>query len=100
MVPGRRAGGQRRRRESPVKRILRSPWLWIVGLVLLLLRALQFIASPGGSDEITTGQMDSYITAGQVKEITLVDGGDQTIKATLKDGVRPAGADVTAHWLA
>jgi cell division protease FtsH len=82
-----------------VKRILRSPWLWIVGLVLLLLLALQFIASPGGSDEITTGQMDSYITSGQVKEVTLIDGGDQTIKATLKPDVRPQGSDVSAHWL-
>jgi cell division protease FtsH len=82
-----------------VKRILRSPWLWIVGLVLLLLLALQFIASPGGSDEISTGQMDNYITSGQVKEITLIDGGDQTIKATLKPGVRPQGSDVSAHWL-
>src|SRR4051812_17499007 len=91
--------GSVRRRESLVKRFLRSPWLWIVGLVLLLLLALQFIASPGGSDEITTGQMDSYINAGQVKEITLIDGGDQTIKATLKPDIRPAGSEVTAHWL-
>jgi cell division protease FtsH len=82
-----------------VKRFLRSPWLWIVGLVLLLLLALQFIASPGGSDEISTGQMDSYITSGQIKDITLIDGGDQTIKATLKSGVRPQGSDVTANWL-
>src|SRR5215467_1682618 len=43
--------------------------------------------------------MDSYITSGQVKSITLVDGGDQTIKATLKPGVRPDGSEVTAHWL-
>ncbi|MGC4112798.1 MAG: ATP-dependent zinc metalloprotease FtsH [Nocardioides sp.] len=82
-----------------MKRFLRSPWLWIVGLVLLLLLALQFIASPGGSDEISTGQMDTYITSGQVKQVTLIDGGDQTIKATLKPGVRPQGSDVTAHWL-
>src|SRR6188472_3079375 len=43
--------------------------------------------------------MQQYITDGQVKSITLVDGGDQTIKATLKPDVRSAGSDVTAHWL-
>src|SRR4051812_38573770 len=42
--------------------------------------------------------MDTYITSGQVKEITLVDG-DQTVKATLNDGVRPEGSQVTSHWL-
>ena len=83
-----------------MKRIVRSPWLWIVGLVLLLLLALQFIASPGSSDEVSTGQMNSYITSGQVTEVTLISGGDSTIKATLKDGVRSAGSDVSAHWLA
>jgi cell division protease FtsH len=82
-----------------VKRFARSPWPWIVAAVLLILFALQYIASPGGYDEITTSQMRSYVTAGQVKEITLVDGGDQTIKATLKPDVREAGSEVTAHWL-
>ncbi len=67
--------------------------------VLLILFALQYIASPGGYDEIKTSQMDSYISQGQVQSITLVDGGDQTIKATLKDGVRTEGAEVTSHWL-
>src|SRR3982751_3764855 len=98
---GPRAGEQqhRRRRESPVKRFARSPWPWIVVAVLLILFALQYIASPGGDDEITTRQMRSYINAGQVKDITLVDGGDQTIKATLKPEVRASGSEVTAHWL-
>jgi cell division protease FtsH len=82
-----------------VKRFARSPWPWIVVAVLLILFALQYIASPGGYDEIKTSQMDSYINQGQVQSITLVDGGDQTIKATLKDGVRTEGAEVTSHWL-
>src|SRR5215212_995564 len=99
-APRRGAGEQqRRRRESPVKRFARSPWPWIVVAVLLILFALQYIASPGGYDEISTSQMNSYISNGQVKEITLVDGGDQTIKATLKPNVREAGSEVTAHWL-
>jgi cell division protease FtsH len=82
-----------------VKRFARSPWPWIVVAVLLILFALQYIASPGGYDEIKTSQMQQYITDGQVKSITLVDGGDQTIKATLKPDVRSAGSDVTSHWL-
>jgi cell division protease FtsH len=82
-----------------VKRLVRSVWLWLVVAVLGVLFLLQYVASPGGYDEITTGQMDSYITSGQVKEITLIDGGDQTIKATLKPDVRPQGSQVTAHWL-
>jgi cell division protease FtsH len=81
-----------------VKRFLRSPWLWIVVAVLGVLFALQYLAPSGGYDEIQTGQMDSYINAGQVKSITL-DDGNQTIKATLKDGVRPDGDQVTSHWL-
>ena len=81
-----------------MKRFLRSPWLWIVVAVLGVLFALQYLAPSGGYDEIQTGQMDSYINAGQVKTITL-DDGNQTIKATLKDGVRPEGDQVTAHWL-
>src|SRR3954449_9517679 len=87
-----------RRRESPVKRFVRSPWLWIVIAVLGVLFALQYLAPSGGYDEVTSGSMDTYITSGQVKEITLVDG-DQTVKATLNDGVRPEGSQVTSHWL-
>jgi cell division protease FtsH len=81
-----------------VKRFVRSPWLWIVVAVLGVLFALQYLAPSGGYDEVKYSTMNTYITSGQVQEITLIDG-DQQIKATLKDGVRPAGAEVTAHWL-
>jgi cell division protease FtsH len=81
-----------------VKRFVRSPWLWIVVAVLGVLFALQYLAPSGGYDEITYSTMNSYITSGQVKEITLIDG-DQQIKATLEDGVRSSGSEVTAHWL-
>ena len=67
----------RRRRESPVKRFLRSPWLWIVVAVLGVIFALQYLAPSGGYDEIATGQMTSYINEGQVKTITLIDGDQQ-----------------------
>ena len=64
-----------------------------------VLLALQYLAPNGGYDEVETSQMNSYITKGQVKEITLIDGGDQKIKATLDAGVRSGGDKVTAHWL-
>jgi cell division protease FtsH len=81
-----------------VKRFVRSPWLWIVVAVLGVLFALQYLAPSGGYDEIQQSQMNAYITSGQVKDLTLIDG-DQTIKATLDDNVRPAGDQVTSHWL-
>ncbi len=72
--------------------------MWIVVAVVGVLLALQYLAPSGGYDEVDTGTMNGYISAGQVKEITLVDG-DQQIKATLNDGVRPDGSQVTSHWL-
>jgi len=72
--------------------------VWIVVAVVGVLLALQYLAPSGGYDEVDTGTMNGYISAGQVKEITLVDG-DQQIKATLNDGVRPDGSQVTSHWL-
>ena len=43
--------------------------------------------------------MIEYIDAGEVKEITFVDG-DQVIEATLDDGVdREGGNQVMAYWL-
>ena len=65
-----------------------------------MLIALQFlISSSGGYDEISTSQMSEYITSGEVKEITFVDG-DQVIKATLDDSVdRDGGRKVTTKCL-
>jgi len=81
-----------------VKRIVRSPWLWILVAVVGVLLALQYLAPRGGGDEITTSQMVKYIDNGDVKDITFVDG-DQQIRATLRDGVRPAGDKVSTHWV-
>jgi len=79
---------------SGVKRILRGPWLWIglagVGVIL----ALQFIAPNGGYTEIETSEMTAHITKGDIKKITFVDGGDQEIRAELKDGEK-----VIATWV-
>ena len=81
-----------------MKRIGKSPWLWIVVAVVGVLLALQFLAPSGGGDEITSSEMTKYITDGDVKEITFVDG-DQEIRATLDDGVRDEGAEVMTYWI-
>ncbi|MBF4162627.1 ATP-dependent zinc metalloprotease FtsH [Nocardioides acrostichi] len=81
-----------------MKRIVKGPWLWIVLAVLGVILALQFLAPGGNGDEITASQMNAYVTKGEVKEITFVDG-DQEIRATLQDGVRDAGADVYTYWI-
>ncbi|GAB2971698.1 ATP-dependent zinc metalloprotease FtsH [Nocardioides montaniterrae] len=81
-----------------MKRLLRGPWLWILVAVVAVILALQFLAPGGGYDEVSTSQMSKYIDAGQVKEISFIDG-DQVIKATLDDGVRGQGDKVTTHYI-
>ncbi|MCM0621518.1 ATP-dependent zinc metalloprotease FtsH [Nocardioides bruguierae] len=81
-----------------MKRIFKGPWLWIVVAVIGVFVALQFLAPSSGGDEISSSEMTSYITDGDVKEITFV-GGDQEIRATLDDGVRSEGADVMTYWI-
>ena len=82
-----------------MKRLFKGPWLWIVLAVVGVLVALQFIAPNGGYDEVDTSRMQAYITSGEVKEITFIDG-DQEIQATLDDSVqRSGGLEVMAHWV-
>ncbi|WGL52871.1 ATP-dependent zinc metalloprotease FtsH [Nocardioides sp. BP30] len=81
-----------------MKRIAKSPWLWIIVAVVGVLLALQYLAPHGGGDEISTSQMVKYIDNGDVKDITFVDG-DQQIRATLNDGVRSSGDKVSTHWV-
>jgi cell division protease FtsH len=81
-----------------VKRIFKGPWVWIAIAVVGVLLALQYLAPGGGYDEIDTSQMEEYITEGDVKEITFIDG-DQQIQATLDDGVRDSGSDVMTHYI-
>ncbi len=82
-----------------MKRLLKGPWLWIVLAVVGVLLALQYLTPNNGPDEITTSEMEQYITSGQVMEITFVDG-DQLIKATLDKGVeRDGGNEVQAHYI-
>jgi len=81
-----------------LKRFAKGPWVWIVVAVVAVILALQFLAPGGGYDEVPTSQMEKYVAEGQVKEITFIDG-DQTIEATLDDGVRDSGAQVSSHYV-
>ena len=83
-----------------MKRLLKGPWLWIVVAVVGVLLALQYLTPSEGHDEVTTSELQQYITSGQVKDITFVDG-DQLIKATLDQGTdREGGNQVQAHYIA
>jgi cell division protease FtsH len=81
-----------------VKRLVKGPWLWIVVAVVGVLLALQYLAPNGGYDEVETSELESYISKGEVKEITFV-GGDQQIQATLDSGTRDDGDKVSAYWV-
>ncbi len=79
---------------SGVKRILRGPWLWIGLAVLGVILALQFLVPNGGYTQIQTSEMTAHIANGDVKSITFVGGGDQQMRAELKDGKK-----VIANWV-
>jgi len=81
-----------------VKRIFKGPWVWIVVAVVGVLLAFQFLTPNSGGDEIAASQMSKYISSGEVKEITFVDG-DQEIRATLGKDVRADGAEVFTKWI-
>ena len=81
-----------------MKRIFKGPWLWVVLAAFGVLLAIQLLAPNDGHDEITTSRMNEYIAAGEVDEITFVDG-DQEIRATLDEGVRDDNDKVMAFWL-
>jgi cell division protease FtsH len=73
--------------------------LWSLLVVVGVLLALQYFATSGEYDEITTSQMNEYIAKGEVSEVTFIDG-DQKIEATLDDDVdRSGGNKVMAYWL-
>ncbi|WP_244931194.1 ATP-dependent zinc metalloprotease FtsH [Nocardioides sp. W7] len=81
-----------------MKRIFKGPWVWIVVAVVGVLLALQYLTPNSGGDEIAASKMSQYISSGDVKDITFVDG-DQEIRATLDKGVRSEGADVFTKWI-
>ena len=65
-----------------VKRIFRSPWLWISLGVVGVLFVLQLLSSNSGYKNIDTSQMVGYINSGQVKSATFIEP-DQELQATL-----------------
>ncbi len=82
-----------------MKRILLNRWVIGILAVTGVLLALQFLVPTGEYEEISSSRMVEYIEAGEVSEITFVDG-DQVIQATLDDGVdREGGNQVMTYWL-
>ena len=77
-----------------MKRIVRSPWLWIVVAVIGVLVALQYLVPNAGYKEIETSTMVEKISSGDVKDITFKDGGNQQMQATLDNGDK-----VMATWV-
>jgi cell division protease FtsH len=77
-----------------VKRILRSPWLWIPVAVVGVLLAIQYLVPNGGYKEIETSKMVADINSGDVKTITFKDAGNQQVLATLDNGDK-----VMAIWV-
>ncbi|HET6153889.1 MAG TPA: ATP-dependent zinc metalloprotease FtsH [Marmoricola sp.] len=77
-----------------MKRFLRGPWLWVGLAAVAVILAFQFLASSGGYDQIQTSEMVSHINNGDIKSMTFVGGGDQEMRAVLKDGKK-----VTANWV-
>ncbi|MGH3348397.1 MAG: ATP-dependent metallopeptidase FtsH/Yme1/Tma family protein, partial [Nocardioides sp.] len=82
-----------------MKRILLNRWVIGILAVTGVLLALQYLVPTGEHDEISTSRMIEYIEAGEVKELTFIDG-DQVIEATLDNDVqREGGGQVMAYWL-
>src|ERR1700750_1614142 len=79
---------------SGVKRFLRGPWPWVALAVVGFFIALQLLIPNGGYKEIDTSEMTAHIQKGDIKKVTFVGGGDQEIRAELKDGKK-----VPSHWV-
>ena len=82
-----------------MKRILLNRWVIGILAVTGVLLALQYLVPTGEYEEISTSRMIEYVEAGEVSEITFIDG-DQIIEATLDDDVeREGGNQVMTYWL-
>lgn len=81
-----------------MKRVFRGPWLWIVVAVVAVVLALELLAPGGGYDEVSTSRLEKYIAAGEVEEITFIDG-KQAIEATLDKGTRDSGDKIVSYYV-
>lgn len=88
------AGGTERHRSvwMDVKRYFRGPVMWIVLAVLAVVVLMQVVGSGGGYKTVDTGQVLAAISDNKVESAKLTTGDEQTIKATLKDGVKVEGS--------
>jgi cell division protease FtsH len=68
-----------------LKRIFRSPWLWIGLGVIGVLFVLQLVSSNTGYKDVDTSNMIEYIQEGRVEDATFV-AGDQELQVTLDNG--------------
>jgi cell division protease FtsH len=68
-----------------LKRIFRSPWLWIGLGVIGVLFVLQLVSSNTGYKDVDTSELVGYIQEGKVKDATFV-AGDQELQVTLDNG--------------
>jgi len=68
-----------------LKRIFRSPWLWIGLGVIGVLFVLQAVSSNTGYKDVDTSTLVGYIQEGKVQEATFV-AGDQELQVTLDNG--------------
>lgn len=84
------AGGTGRHRSvwMDVKRYFRGPVMWIVLAVLAVVVLMQVVGDSGGYKTVDTGQVVAAINDNKIKSAKLTTGDEQTIKVTLKDGVK------------
>ena len=75
------------------KRLLKSPWLWIVLITVGVFVALRFVSSTDGYREVKNSTMVGYFAADKIDEVTFVED-EQQIRATLTDDRK-----VRATWL-
>jgi len=68
--------------------------VWAVLALVGVLLALNYLVPNGGYKEVSTSTLVKDITSGDVKSVTFVDGGDQKIQMTLKNGDK-----VYAFWV-
>ena len=77
-----------------MKRLFRGPWMWVILFGIVVLIVLDVVSSRNDPDEVDTSTLIEKIEAGEVKEITFIDG-EQQIEAVLEDGDKL----IAAQWL-
>lgn len=88
------AGGTGRHRSvwMDVKRYFRGPVMWIVLAVLAVVVLMTVVGQSGGYKTVDTGQVVAAINDNKVQSAKVTTGDEQTIKVTLKDGVKVDGS--------